>query len=208
MTLIKILLIDCALILLGFPLFLIFQRRKKESYILGTNDREKSLAQTSVSIPKLKELLAFEKLAKKEGSEIEFDSLIGCWKFLSVWKKRTDQEDSISSSLLRVFNARLELQRQTVNQELLKFDITNSIQFGTLSIKFIGKGELKGRQPLLPFFFECIELHLGEKLLFRRILDIPDEENRPFFSLIAMKDDGKWLSARGRAGGLALWLKE
>ena len=59
----------------------------------------------------------------------------------------------------------------------------------------------------MPFFFESIELKLGTRILLRRSLDIPDENNRPFFALIAMEETSKWLSARGRGGGLAVWRK-
>ena len=53
-----------------------------------------------------------------------------------------------------------------------------------------------------------IELRLGGNVLFSRSLDIPDKKNRPFFGLIAMADNGEWLGARGRGGGLAVWVKE
>ena len=35
-----------------------------------------------------------------------------------------------------------------------------------------------------------------------------EERNMPFFALIAMEERGQWLSARGRGGGLALWLRD
>ena len=201
------LLIDIALLLLGFPLLWILQKGKGQSSFLGNMKSNEILDETSRSIPNLKELLELEKLARKEGSGIELDSLIGLWKFISVWKRGTDNEDSISSSLLRLFSASLELRKRKTNEEVLQIEITNSIEFGALSIRFIGFGELKGSQPLLPFFFESIELKLGSRILLRQSLDIPDEKNRPFFALIAIEETSKWLSARGRGGGLALWLK-
>ncbi len=208
MTFTKFLLIDGALLLVGLPLLLILQGGMSQSSLFGDLDSNKLLNQTSKGIPNLKELLQLEILARKKGSGIEFDSLIGLWKFVSVWKQGTDKADLISSSLLRLFSASLELRKEQMNEELLKFDITNSIQFGALVIRFIGFGELKGSQPLLPFFFERIELKLGTSVLFSRSLSIPDEKDKPFFALIAMGDSGIWLSARGRGGGLALWLKD
>ena len=53
-----------------------------------------------------------------------------------------------------------------------------------------------------------IELKLGSSVLLSRSLDEPKEKEKPFFSLIAIQENGKWLSARGQSGGLALWLKE
>ncbi len=208
MTLTKFLLIDGALLLVGLPLLLMLQGGKGFSSLLGILNSDNLLDQTSINIPSLKELLELESLARRKGSGIEFDNLVGLWKFVSVWKQGTDKEDSISSSLLRLFSASLELKKKQTNEELLKFDITNSIQFGTLLLRFTGSGEVKGSQPLLPFFFEFIELKLGRSVLFSRSFDLPDEKNRPFFALIAMGDKGCWLSARGRGGGLALWLRD
>ena len=87
-------------------------------------------------------------------------------------------------------------------------DMMSSIKFGAMRMSFVGSAELQGPQPLLPFFFQRIELTLGGTVLFNRLLDIPDKKNQPFFSLIAMGKDGKWLAARGRGGGLAIWIKE
>ena len=56
------------------------------------------------------------------------------------------------------------------------FNLINSIHFGALSIQLIGFGELSGPQPLLPFFFQKIELKSGERILFSRELDKPEEK--------------------------------
>ena len=85
--------------------------------------------------------------------------------------------------------------------------ISNSIQLGLLRLEFIGWGELKGKQPLLSFFFERMEIKIGQQLLFSRSLDAPEEKKRPFFALVGIAASGEWLSARGRGGGLAIWLK-
>ena len=130
-------------------------------------------------------------------------------KFKSVSKKGTDDNDSIASFLLRSFSASLELRKDMSLQEDSKYEIINFISFGLMTIRFIGKGFLKGKQPLLPFFFERIELKVGTNVVFKKELQIPDENNRPFFALIGIGNESrKWLSARGRGGGLALWLKD
>ncbi|AAP99716.1 MULTISPECIES: hypothetical protein [Prochlorococcus] len=204
----KFLLIDCALVLIGLAWILILQFQKDQTSLVLNLNGNKKIDQRFTKFPSLDKLLELEKLSRQKGSGIELDSLIGLWKFVSVWKKGTDNEDKMSSSLLRLFSASLELKKQQVNEDLLKFDLSNSIQFGKLSIRFIGSGWLKGSQPLLPFFFERIELKLGEIILFSRALEIPNEKDSPFFALIGMGDHGEWLSARGRGGGLALWTKD
>ncbi len=205
---VKFLLIDISALLLVVAFLLLFKRRNSQISLFKLMSNDTTLDAESVFLPDLNELLDLEKHARKNGSSIEFDSLIGLWKFLSVWKQDSDKENVLASSLLRIFSASLELRKESFKEDQVKFRIVNSIQFGSLLIRFIGTGELKGSQPLLPFFFELIELKLGDSVLFKRALEIPDEKNRPFFALIAMGDGGSWLSARGRGGGLALWLKD
>ena len=86
--------------------------------------------------------------------------------------------------------------------------IITSIQFGLVSIKFSGAGYLKGKQPLLTYFFNLIELKSGSNILLARRLKEPADKEKPFFSLIASEDNGRWLSARGQGGSLLLWLKD
>ena len=199
MSLINFLIIDGVFLIISLPLIWIIKENQNNNKISD----EKSL-----NLLSLNELLELEKIAKKEGSGIDFNSLIGIWNFISVWKQGNKNKDNLSSSLLRLFSANLELKQKQINKKDSYFDICNSIQFGDLSIKFIGNGELKGAQPILYFVFERIELRLSNKVLFSRSLEIPDKNRRPFFSLIALKSNNSLLSARGRGGGLALWLKD
>ncbi len=157
-------------------------------------------------LPSQEKLLDLELLAKKEGSGIEFNSLIGTWKFISVWKKNEISQDKIASYLLRLFSASLEIKDKETNDGI-KFNIKNSIQFEILSIKFVGGGYLKGKQPLLYFYFEKIEVSINNIILYSKSLEIPDEKLMPFFALIYIDMEKKLLSARGRGGGLAIWSK-
>ncbi len=202
MNLTKFLLIDASLILLGVALLLLLKPSKAKAFLLEDFKGNEVANQTFRNLPVQQKLLELEKIAQKDGSGITPDSLIGLWKFTSVWKKGTEKEDLIASSLLRLFSASLEIEKDQSNQ----LAITNSIQFGLLSIRFTGTGKLKGKQPLLPFFFECIELKAGSVKVLSRSLKIPDEKDWPFFALISMEKNSTWLSARGRGGGLALWI--
>ena len=160
-----------------------------------------------INIPSLEKLLELEKKARLEGSGIEYDALLGLWKFHSVWKQGSDQEDSISSTLLQVLSASLELKKETQDLQEELFTIANSIQLGLLSLRFSGIANLERKQPLLPFSFNCIEIKLASLIILKRSLPTSEPKKRPFFALIAMDSNGKWLSARGKGGGLALWQK-
>ena len=208
MNISKFLLIDAALVIAVIPLLFLLQGKHQKSPLFQSTNKDDLLEKTSINLPDKEKLLELEKLASSQGSGIEFNSLVGNWKFVTVWKKGTDKEDSVFSSLLRVFSANLELKKNLSIDQQLKFSITASIQFGIVSIEFSGNGYLKGHQPCLPFFLNLIELKSGSSILLSKSLNEPLEKEKSFFSLIASGENGRWLSARGQGGALILWLKD
>ncbi len=209
MNLIKFLFLDALLLTVVLVIMnLVFKKNdNSKSEISIDENNQYSIKNDSMELPSIKELLELEKISRKKGSSIVFDSLIGNWQFQSVWNSGKNNNNSIASSLLKIFSATLELRKSEPNTEHLNFSICNSIQFGAMKLEFIGYGYLKGPQPLLPFYFEKIEVKIGSFIIFSRKLDIPEPSQRPFFSLIGMGENSDWLSARGRGGGLALWIK-
>ena len=207
MNLSDFLLIDAAIVIAVIPIFYLIQGNKKSPLFLNSN-MEKLSGKTSIKLPDTSELLKLEKTAKIKGSGIESDSLVGNWKFVSVWKKNTEKEDSIFSSLLRVFSAKLEIKKSISIKDSLEFAITASIKFGIISIEFAGNGYLKGEQPILAFLFNLIELKSGSNILLSKSIEETLEKGKSFFALIATGENGRWLSARGQGGSLILWLKD
>ena len=163
------------------------------------------MVEKRINLPSLHKLTELEKTARVEGSGIDYDSLLGIWKFKSVWKQGADKEDYISSTLLQVLSASLELKKVNGNIEKKQFTIANSIQFGLISLRFSGKANLERKQPLLPFSFDCLQVKLSSLTILNRSLPKTDKNKKPFFALIAIDSNSKWLSARGKGGGLALW---
>jgi len=158
-------------------------------------------------LPQYKEIKNLESLSNREGSGIASEDIMGIWKLNSVWKKGSEEIDNISSSILQVLSAKLELKRNNSQNENLNFFIENSISFGFLTIIFCGQASLKGTRPLLSFFFEHLKINVGSLTLVNKILKKPEEKKMPFFSLIALNKQNNWLCARGRGGGLAIWFK-
>ena len=159
------------------------------------------------NLPKYSEIISLESISKKDGSGIGYEDLIGTWKFNSVWKKGSEEIDNISSSILQVLSAKLEFKKSHSQNKNIDFRIKNSISFGILSINFCGQASLKGTRPLLPFFFENLIINIGNFTLINKPLKIPTEKQMPFFSLIAISKENNWMCARGRGGGLAIWIK-
>ena len=161
-----------------------------------------------ILLPTYKEIMNLEEIANKEGSGIVFDQLIGKWKFQCVWKKGSDSKDNISSSLLQVLSASLELSIVESRDDSEVFEIKNSIRFGILSIVFLGKAFLKGNRPLLYFYFKNLYLKIGYFNILNKSLQEIDIKKMPFFVLIALDKRKDWLCARGKGGGLAVWIKD
>ena len=158
-------------------------------------------------LPDYKEIKKLENISNKDGSGITYEELIGIWKFNSVWKKGSEEIDNISSSVLQVLSAKLELKKKDFKDSNFNFEIKNSINFGVLSIIFHGHASLKGIRPLLPFYFENLKINIGNFTLFNKALKKTEEKKMPFFSLIAISKENRWMCARGRGGGLAIWIK-
>ena len=154
----------------------------------------------------IKKLKLLEKNSQKNGSGIVYEELLGIWKFQYVWGKESDQIKNIASSILQVLSAKLELTKKN-KEDQLNFEIKNSIDFGLLKIIFKGSAELKGIRPLLSFYFEELKISISNFAIFKKELRKPEDKKMPFFSLIGVNTKDGWMCARGRGGGLAIWVK-
>ena len=145
-------------------------------------------------------LLELEKQARLTGSGLTASNLVGCWQLNTVWPKGQTEANAFNSWLLRRIGACLEISNGSGD----RLQLRNAVNLSGLTLQFTGPGELQGRQPLLKFRFERVELMLGKLTLIKRKLPAPEKGREPFFALISRNADG-WMSARGRGGGLALW---
>jgi len=146
------------------------------------------------------DLLALERRARRQGTALEHEALIGCWQLQQIWPRGAATPAAFSGALLRGVGARLEISAGAADGLMLR----NAVNLGPLELCFHGPGLLIGRRPLLQFRFERLELRLAGRLLLQRAIPSPAPQRLPFFALIA-RDPSGWLAARGRGGGLALW---
>ena len=205
MNITKFLLVDAALTITVIPI--LFLLRRKTIHVQSSN-KVKLLEKNSCKLPEKEKLLELEKFAISKGSGIEYNSLIGDWKFIHLWGKNYEYKDSVFSSLLRLFSATLKLKEDFSTEHPTNFFIKTSIQFGIISMEFSGSACLKGKQPLLAYFFDLIELKLGSLILLTKSLKEPVDKKKPFFSFIASKSSEGWLTARVKGGALVLWNKD
>ena len=157
-------------------------------------------------LPDINEIRQLEQNSQKEGSGIIYEELLGIWRFQYVWKKGSDEVDNISSTILQVLSARLELTKKDPENNL-NFAIKNSISCGLLNIIFTGSASLKGLRPLLPFYFDNFKVNMGTFSVIHTSIKKPKDKEMPFFSLIGISKVDNWMCARGRGGGLAIWIR-
>lgn len=162
-----------------------------------------------IPIPTGTEVLERERLSRRLGSQLTTSDLVGCWRLHQLWSKTQAQPNPTAAALLRSLKASLSIDAAGEAEGALT--VRNSVQFGALQLCFSGQGQLRGTRPLLEFWFTELELRLGRQTLWRQaITRLPEPRRRPFFALIARTGnaDSGWLLARGRGGGLALWMIE
>jgi len=59
----------------------------------------------------------------------------------------------------------------------------------------------------LAFYFEELKISINSLPIFNKELNKPEDKKMPFFSLVGISTKDDWLCARGRGGGLAIWVK-
>jgi hypothetical protein len=161
----------------------------------------------SRDIPDGATLLALEKSSGKGGSGLGRDDLIGTWRLDRLWSKGRTDPSHAAGTALRALSACLGLEDGKDGG----LRLSNTIALGPLKLRFQGPAELRGRRPLLVFQFQTLRLSLAGHPLWTLSLPRATPGREPFFALIASqrnRGEGCWLAARGRGGGLALWVRE
>lgn len=144
-------------------------------------------------------------MSRHRGSGLGLEGICGSWKVWQIWDRR-NKPLPLSGRTLRALDGTLEIQSTGEGQLAL----VNSVTCGLLRVCFTGPGELKLKRPLLVFHFNTIQLRLAGRPIVSGRLPAPPERKEPFFALIATGNTTSgltWLAARGRGGGLALWLR-
>jgi hypothetical protein len=161
-------------------------------------------------------LLDAERAHKRERQKFSADALLGDWRLRFTAPKKPRYKDGQPTArgfyIPGLVNAAIGFDR-TANQEELT--IRNQLQIGPLKVRFSGPAKFIERQNLLAFDFVQLQVWLGNWELFS--VPVRGGSNRtqnfldmaiaklPFFAFFAVTD--RYIAARGRGGGLALWVK-
>ncbi len=156
--------------------------------------------------PDADRLRALERDSQRDGSGLQQEDLIGDWRLNQVWGKEQTDPSRATGATLRALSASLAL--LPAQDGTLR--IENSLALAGLKLVFIGSAHLRGRRPLLVFTFDTLRVTLAGRTLWSLALPPAAKGREPFFALIASRSTTagtRWLAARGRGGGLALWLQ-
>jgi len=165
-------------------------------------------------------LLAAEKTAKQERLAYNFESLVGTWRlcFVTGTRKVRQRGGIVLGKGLYVpkFAAAHISFSASSEQNLGRGEISNQVQVGPVLLKLTGPAKYLGKKNLLAFDFTQMQISLFSRVVYNGQIrsgkvDSQDFYNQPisklaFFAFFLVTED--FIAARGRGGGLALWIRE
>lgn len=175
--------------------------------------RTKELRPTAKEV--VNALLQAEKAAKQQRLVYPLESLFGQWRLCFTAPKNAHLKSGVALGkgfyVPQIAIAQISF---FPSQNLGEAGITNSLQFGFLQFKLTGPARYLGKKNLLAFDFTQMELSLFSRAIYNggfRGGKHTDFERQsiakvPFFAFFLVTKD--FIAARGRGGGLALWVKE
>ena len=160
-------------------------------------------------------LLFAEQATKKQHTEIPLGALLGEWQ-LCFSAPRRARPGAIAPGRYfpKFIPAKISFQ-QAPEAPSNTASISNQVQLGHLRLKFMGPARYLGKKNLLAFDFLQVQLLWGSHCLFQRNIhgglaqaDAFHQQaiaQQPFFAFFLASE--AFIAARGRGGGLALWVR-
>ncbi len=176
--------------------------------------------------PKAKEvvnaLLKAEKAAKQQRLTYPLESLLGGWRLCFTAPRQAHLKGGTALGkgfyVPQIARAQISFGTpiSTAPQSPSQLEIGNSFQFGSLLFKLTGPAKYLGKKNLLAFDFTQVQLCLFGRAIYSgafrsgkaTAMDFHHQSitKLPFFAFFLVNSD--FIAARGRGGGLALWIKE
>ncbi len=163
-------------------------------------------------------LLGVEKLAKQTKLDIPITDLVGEWQLaFATGAKKSKNRAGIRLGKGYYFPqfipASISFTPDATNPNI--GEIANQVAVGLVRLKLTGPYRYLGKKNLLAFDFINFEVRILDRIVYQGKMPSKKPSNRdfasksigelPFFSFIFASDHG--ISARGRGGGLALWVR-
>jgi len=167
-------------------------------------------------------LLQAEKAAKEQRLVYPLESLLGDWRLCFTAPRQAHLKGGMALGkgfyVPQIAPAQISFSTpaSTSGQSPGRLEIGNQIQFGSLLFKLTGPAQYLGKKNLLAFDFTYMQLLLFGRAVYSGKFrsgkaTAKDFYNQPiaklpFFAFFLVTED--FIAARGRGGGLALWVKE
>ncbi|HEY9700149.1 MAG TPA: hypothetical protein V6D10_23045 [Trichocoleus sp.] len=167
-------------------------------------------------------LLEAEKAAKQARLVYPLKALLGQWRLCFTTGTRKRQQSGIALGkgfyLPRFTPAYIgfHADERAIESESNPAEISNQIQIGSVQLKLIGPAKYIAKKNLLAFYFTQLQLRLFERQIFSRGFRGGEAKTAafanqsigqlPFFAFFLMTED--FIAARGRGGGLAVWIRD
>ena len=163
-------------------------------------------------------LIAAEKTAKQTKVNYSYSQLLGNWRLgFITGTKKTRKRAGVVLGAGRFLSKLVKIQLSYSQSESPdEGNVENSVQFGLLKIVLTGPVKFWNNKNILAFDFTKMRLSLSELKLYQGyIRGGKDREEsfyqqtlkqQAFFTYFLIEDN--YIAARGKGGGLALWVKE
>lgn len=168
-------------------------------------------------------LLQVEKAAKQQRLTYHFESLLGQWRlcFATGTRKARKRGGIILGKGFYVPKfvpayISFAAQVQTPGGDSGRGEISNQVQLGMLLLKLTGPCQYLNKKNLLAFDFTQMQLNLLGRTVYSGNIRGGKAKAQnfynqsiaklPFFAFFLVTED--FIAARGRGGGLALWIRE
>lgn len=167
--------------------------------------------------PVTQALLDAERQTKRQRRQFSPEALLGTWRLRFTAPKKpaykAGKPEGSGFYVPGLAAATLAFSQASATDDLLT--IQNQLQVGALKIRFTGPARFLPNQNLLAFDFVRLQLMLGGLNLVDRPLQGRSTQKGdfattpvaklPFFAFFVVEKN--YVAARGRGGGLALWVK-
>jgi hypothetical protein len=167
-------------------------------------------------------LLQAEKTAKQQRLTYNFDSLVGKWRlcFATGTRKARQRGGIILGKGFywpKFTPTYISFTVKTpIDETPVKAEISNQVQLGSVLLKLTGPAKYLGKKNLLAFDFTHIQISFFGRNIYNKPIrnskaQTKDFDNQPigklpFFAFFLITEN--LIAARGRGGGLALWIRE
>ena len=158
-------------------------------------------------------LLTAEKTTKDDRNQFPQDSLYGTWRlyFVTSGKVKLGDKRLRGFYIPKLLPATIAFAPSEDNP----IAVTNKVNVGLITLLLTGPARYEAAKNILPFDFTRLEVKILGQTIYNGKFPGPREglvfneiaiSKLPFFAFFQVND--RFIAARGRGGGLAMWVKQ